>query len=128
MKSLFFSLWVWFVWKIDWRILWHVFITVSAFLVLNNNATLSFTIFKSFWSNIGKWSITFFPLDELPQSQGCWCCLFWPVFGCCILQMLVKICFFNFVVQKCWKRKKSKKIDAKFCKKMFFWVCTRILI
>ena len=33
------------------------------------------------------------------------CCIFWPVFGCCALQMLVKICF----VHKCCIRNVKKE-------------------
>ena len=33
------------------------------------------------------------------------------MFGCCALQMLVKICFFNVFVQKAEKVRKSKYLD-----------------
>ena len=32
---------------------------------------------------------------EFPKVLYLICCIFWPMFGCCSLQMLVKICFFN---------------------------------
>ena len=42
------------------------------------------------------------------------CCIFWPAFGCCALQMLDKICsntffacFYNFLRQKFWKWSKK---------------------
>ena len=35
-------------------------------------------------------------------------CLFWPAFGCCALQMLVK--FFTLFAQKCKKEEKGKKL------------------
>ena len=45
----------------------------------------------------------------------------WPVLGCWALQSLVKICFFNaFCTKKLKKQRKSKKIGAKFGKKMCF--------
>ena len=51
------------------------------------------------------------------------CCMFWSVFGCCTLQTLVEICFFNiYLYKKLKKGRKSKKIDAKlkFYKNIFF--------
>ena len=54
--------------------------------------------------------------------------IFPPVFGCCILQMLVKICLFNdFYAKKLKNWRKSNNIGAKFSK----WVskvCTRMLV
>ena len=48
-------------------------------------------------------------------------CIFWPVFGCCALQMLVKICFFKVFWAKHWKKgRKSKKFEAKVSTKMGF--------
>ena len=32
------------------------------------------------------------------------CCIFWPVFGCCGLQMLARICFLTFCEPKSWKK------------------------
>ena len=37
---------------------------------------------------------------RLVQDSWLECCIFWPVFGCCALQTLVKICFINIFVQK----------------------------
>ena len=53
------------------------------------------------------------------------CCIFWPAFDCCALQMMVKFCFFlkHFWGKKLKKLKrgrKSKKFDAQFSKKLFF--------
>ena len=49
------------------------------------------------------------------------CCIIWPAFGCCAPQTLVEICFFNvFCAKKLKKGKKSKRIDSKFSKNMFF--------
>ena len=48
------------------------------------------------------------------------CCRFQRAFGCCALQTLVKICFNIFLTKKQQKKRKSKKIDAKF-RKIIFW-------
>ena len=54
---------------------------------------------------------------------------FRPVFGCCELQMLVEICFFNiFCAEKAEKVRKGKQIEVKFSKKTGFKVCTRRLV
>ena len=48
------------------------------------------------------------------------CCIFWPAIGCCILQMLVYLCFFDLFVPKSWTEgRKSNKIEAKFSKNSF---------
>ena len=39
-------------------------------------------------------------------------CVFWPAFRCCTLQMLVKICFIMFFMQKVRKVIRSKKFEA----------------
>ena len=37
------------------------------------------------------------------------CCIFWPAFGCCTPQTLIKNCFFNIFMSKNWKRKKKQQ-------------------
>ena len=62
--------------------------------------------------NVSKWScfLELVPWTTLIKN----CCIFQPAFGCCTLQSLVEICFFNgFYAKKQKKGRKSKKIDAK---------------
>ena len=48
----------------------------------------------------------------------CW--MFWPAFGCCTLQMLFQICFFNiYWAKKLKKEEKVKKFLKNFAKKFF---------
>ena len=49
--------------------------------------------------------------------NGHTCCIFW-----------LGIAFSTFFTPKSWKGRKSKKIEAKFSKNMFFLICTRILV
>ena len=48
------------------------------------------------------------------------CCLFWTSFGCCTLQTLVKICFFNVFQAKKWKRGVKNKNWCKYEQKTVF--------
>ena len=51
------------------------------------------------------------------------CCIFRPAFGCWACQPLFKIDFNTFLMkktEKTEKEQKSKKIETKFCKKVFF--------
>ena len=87
---------------------------VSHFLVKKLSKTISF-----YTRETGKMGLQLKP-DRVNKGFKD-CCIFWPVFGCCALQMLVEICFFNkCCCLKAEKRKKSKKFAAKFSKKMFF--------
>ena len=50
------------------------------------------------------------------------CCIFWPAFRCCILQMLVKLYFFNFFqAKKAEKRTKVWELRQNFAKHVFFF-------
>ena len=51
-------------------------------------------------------------------SRKVLCCIFQPAFGCCALETLVEIVIFSIFCAK--KAKKSKKFEAKFCKKHVF--------
>ena len=74
---------------------------------------------NSFWVDFTRWAD---------------CCIFQPVFGCCALQMLVKILIFNILrtkkqknaknAKKCKKMQKNYKFAAKFRKKWGLKSCT----
>ena len=49
------------------------------------------------------------------------CCIFWPAFGCCALQPLVKIVIFSvFAAKNLKKARNFNKFAANFSKKHFF--------
>ena len=69
------------------------------------------------WINPSK--LNFLQCQNQPElDRQCGnCCIFWPAFGCCSLQSLVKILFFNiFCARKLKKWKESKKFGAKWSK------------
>ena len=66
--------------------------------------------------------VKFTILFESRWGQFIACFIFQPAFGCWVLKTLVEICLFKIFCTKTLKKQKSKKIKAKFRKKMFF-VC-----
>ena len=73
---------------------------------------------------VGTWQVFYLPFFYFQLKPVCFvffpiqlqiiidaCCLFWPVFGCCPFQTLVKTCFFNiFNVKKLKKQENRGKI------------------
>ena len=75
---------------------------------------------KIMWYFIVYWYLSIFlhlvPLKTFAQvAQGC--CIFWPVFECWALQMLVEICLFNVFMQKA---EKAWKLRQNLAETVFF--------
>ena len=47
--------------------------------------------------------------------------IFWPAFGCCALQTIIKICFFNDFHAKSWKTNKMQENLSKILPKNVFY-------
>ena len=68
-----------------------------------------------------KWKVSFEELSIEISNHLIWvCCIFQPAFGCCTIQMLVKIVLFGVFCSKKLKNAKKLQIWSKIWQKMDF--------
>ena len=86
-----------------------------AFKRNNTNGTLK----NKLWHLQSFWSVLWGCFNRALSINDVTCFIFRPGFGCCALQTLVQILFFNVFCAKRLKRRKGKKFEAKFSKTNF---------